>query len=78
MNSKEAFERWWLDSHGGNWFAYYTISEKDNAEEGWQAACAYQKQKDALICMGLEGVSHAEWIEGTADCSLAILNQGDE
>ena len=69
MTSKEAFEQWWINTYGGNWSATYTISEKDKAEEGWQAACEWQKQKDAKICNG-------QW--GARDCAEDILNQGDE
>ena len=75
MIEREAFETWWEESE----FKLKGPAYKRISWLAWQAACAYQRKKDAEICDKISEMPRdPEYSAGAHYCGHAIRNQGDE
>ena len=76
-DSRKAFEKWWLESHDPNIGMVETRIKRASALASWQAACSWQRERDACLCDELE--FNAEAWEFNQDegskCADAIRSQ---
>ena len=83
LTSKEACDEFWDSFEKSNpdwqWQARHVSDQRAEIRFAiWQAACEWQKHKDAEICKRQEQEDCEGEYNAYKECAAAILKQGDE